>query len=90
MRPLNHCSALLFDGSHAQAPSRLYTEALKAWIIQGDEPDARERLHAALTEIEAWVKTCAGQVVVSLSFESAAAFSVAEGLILSQKATQTP
>lgn len=90
MRPLNHCSALLFDGSHAQAPSRLYTQPLKAWIIQGDEPDARERLQAALTEIETWVKTGAGQVVVSLSFESAAAFSVAEGLVLSQKATQTP
>ena len=90
MRPLNHCSALLFDGSHAQAPSRLYTEALKAWIIQGDEPDARERLHAVLTEIETWVKTGAGQVVVSLSFESAAAFSVADGLVLSQKTRQTP
>lgn len=90
MRPLNHCSSLLFDGSHAQAPSSLYTEALKAWIIQGDEPDARERLHAALTEIETWVKTVTGQVVVSLSFEAAAAFSVADGLVLSQKATQTP
>ncbi|MFZ1388616.1 MAG: chorismate-binding protein [Thiolinea sp.] len=90
MRPLNHCSALLFDGSNAQALSRLYTKPLKAWAVQGDEPDARERLHAALTEIETWVKTGVGQVVVSLSFESAAAFSVADGLVLSQKATQTP
>ncbi len=90
MRPLNHCLALLFDGSHAQAQSRLYTNPRKAWLVQGDEPDASEHLHAALTEIEAWVKTGAGQVVVSLSFESAAAFSVADGLVLSHKASQTP
>lgn len=90
MRPLNHCLALLFDGSHAQAQSRLYTNPRKAWLVQGDEPDAREHLHAALTEIEAWVKTGARQVVVSLSFESAAAFNVAEGLVLSHKASQTP
>lgn len=90
MRGLQHCSALLFDGSHAQAQSRLYTQAQALWLVQGDELDARERLYTALNEIEAWVKTGAGQVVVALAFEAAAAFTVAEGLNLNHPTASTP
>lgn len=87
MRGLQDCSALLFDGSSAQAQSRLYTQALHAWLVQGDEPDAHERLQTALNEVEAWVQTGSGQVVLSLAFEAAAAFTVVEGLSLRHQAT---
>jgi para-aminobenzoate synthetase/4-amino-4-deoxychorismate lyase len=87
MRDLQDCTALLFDGSSAQAQSRLYTQALNSWLIRGDESDARECLHNALTEIESWVQTGAGQVVLSLAFEAAAAFTVAEGLALKHSST---
>lgn len=90
MRSLHHCFALLFDGSHAEASSRLYTKPSKAWIIQGNEPDAVERLQTALTEIEAWVQAGSGQIILSLSFEAATAFSVAQGLLLSNKSSHTP
>ncbi|MFM2318692.1 MAG: Aminodeoxychorismate synthase component 1 [Pseudomonadota bacterium] len=90
MRSLHHCFALLFDGSHAEASSRLYTKPSKAWIIQGNEPDAIERLQTALTEIEAWVQAGSGQIILSLSFEAATAFSVAQGLLLSNKSSHTP
>lgn len=90
MRCLHHCFAFLFDGSHAEASSRLYTKPSKAWIIQGDEPEARTLLYTALNEIEAWVQEDAGQIVLSLSFEAAKAFSVAQGLPLSNKSSPTP
>lgn len=90
MRSLQHCTALLFDGSSTQAQSRLYTQAQHAWLVQGDEFDARERLHTALNDIETLVKTGAWQVVVSLAFEATAAFTVAEGLALSKKPSSTP
>lgn len=90
MRPLDHCFALLFDGSHAEASSRLYTKPSKAWIIQGNEREAVERLQTALTEIEAWVQAGSGSIILSLSFEAATAFSVAQGLSLSNKSNNTP
>ncbi|WP_298607420.1 chorismate-binding protein [uncultured Thiothrix sp.] len=90
MRSLQHCTALLFDASHAQAQSRLYTQPVKVWMIQGNEMDARDYLHRALHEIEAWVKAGKGQVVAALSFEATKAFSVAEGLALTQKSSETP
>lgn len=90
MRPLDHCFALLFDGSHAEASSRLYTKPSKAWIIQGNEREAVECLQTALTEIEAWVQAGSGSIILSLSFEAATAFSVAQGLSLSNKSNNTP
>lgn len=91
MRPLQYCTALLFDGSHPQAESRLYTQAQKAWLVYDNgEPHDRERLHSTLNAIEAWVKTGKGQVVIALSFEAAAAFSVADSLALTQKTSRTP
>ena len=63
MRPLSHCTALLFDGSHAQAQSRLYTQAQKVWLVYDHgESNARERLHKALNEIEAWVKKIKSEI----------------------------
>lgn len=91
MRSLQYCTALLFDGSHAQAQSRLYTQAQKRWLVYGHgESNARERLHKALNEIDAWVKAGKGQVVLALSYEATAAFSVAEGVVLTQKTDSSP
>ncbi len=91
MRSLQYCTALLFDGSHAQAQSRLYTQAQKRWLVYGHgESDARERLHNTLNEIDAWVKAGKGQVVLALSYEATAAFSVAEGVVLTQKTDSSP
>lgn len=90
MRSLDHCLALLFDGSHADATSRLYTHPLSAWLVQGNEPDARARLQQALTEIEAWVQTSGQDVVLSLSFEAYQAFELAQGLVFSTKTSQAP
>lgn len=90
MRSLYQCLALLFDGSHPTATSRLYTHPSQAWVVQGDEPNAREYLHQALNEIEIWAKSHSGQVVVSLSFEAASAFNVADGLVLAEKSASTP
>lgn len=90
MRGLQHCTALLFDGSSAQAQSRLYQSPQQYWQVQGNEPDARERLQHALQAMEAWVKAGQGQVVLSLSFEAAQAFTVADGLVLTPRNTSTP
>lgn len=90
MRSLPQCFAFLFDGSHAEASSRLYTKPSKAWVIRGDEHEARTLLYAALNEIETWVQEDAGQIVLSVSFEAARAFSVAQGLPLSNKPNNTP
>ena len=82
MRHLIDCSALLFDGSSALAVSRLFVDAQRFWCVRGDEPDAVQLLHDALDEIG----TCGAHVVLSLSYESLAAF----GLPQSDKISATP
>lgn len=89
MRGFQDCTALLFDGSDAQAQSRLYTQAEHLWWVQGDELDAVERLHTALNAIDA-VRAGQGHVVVAVAFEAAAAFTVAKGLSLNHQVSTTP
>jgi para-aminobenzoate synthetase/4-amino-4-deoxychorismate lyase len=89
MRALDQCTALLFDGSPADATSRLCVGAQRAWAIQGDESDAVNLLHQTLSELDALARS-GTHIVLSMSYEALAAFSVADGLHLPTKPNDTP
>ncbi|GHA73734.1 aminodeoxychorismate synthase, component I [Formosimonas limnophila] len=82
MRHLSDCSALLFDGSHADAVSRLFVGGQHSWCVT--TTDGVAALHQALSEIDDATRKGA-DVVLSMSYDAWRAFSVADGLVLSEK-----
>lgn len=91
MRDLNQCTALLFDGSSAEAVSRLFVRASKAWHVMSPQTNAahgvahaRAQLQSALIELDA-VARAGAHVVVALSYEAAQGCAIGEHLSLSIK-----
>lgn len=90
MRPLKDCTALLFDGSSADAPSRLFDGARRLWLVRGDEVDAVQLLHTTLQQIDHAARHAGAHVVMSMSFEASAAFDGAAGLQSTSRTSDTP
>lgn len=82
MRQLSECSTLLFDGSHADAISRLFVGGQLFWCVTAT--DGVTALHKALKDIDDATRKGA-HVVLSLSYDAWRAFSVADGLSLTEK-----
>ena len=82
MRHLSDCSALLFDGSHADAFSRLFVGGQHSWCVTAT--DGVAALHQALSDIDDATRKGA-HVVLSMSYDTWCAFSVGEGLVLPKK-----
>ncbi|TDR32045.1 chorismate-binding protein [Hydromonas duriensis] len=93
MRALEQCSALLFDGSHATAVSRLFTHPQGAWCVPApvaaDLESSRARMQDVLNEIDTAARTGA-HIVLSMSYEAAQACAIGAHLNLQIKPQAHP
>lgn len=82
MRSLAHCTALLFDGSSAEATSRLFETPHHAWVVMPN--DGRAALRQALDEMDQLSRS-GTYVVLSMSYEASQYFAASDGLVLNHK-----
>ncbi|MGB5109048.1 MAG: chorismate-binding protein [Formosimonas sp.] len=87
MRELSQCSALLFDGSSANAVSRLFVGASQAWMVHAD--DGVAAFQQALHDIDTATRAGA-HVVLSMSYEALQSCSVGAGMPWQDKPSAHP
>ena len=92
MRNINQCTALLFDGSSAEAVSRLFTCAIKTWHVTAaseQTEQVRTQFQSTLAELDTLARA-GGHIIVTLSYEAAQGCAVGEHLHASIKPQAHP